>query len=120
MSCAPRWPRNGARLIAARRARSAALRSRTQSAGRRETAEAALQRSRTLARELDAVMFRARTLLGPGASKRPTRDAVRAGCACMRATEAEASSSGVDEDPGFAPHRAIAAASGFRAVLSTP
>jgi hypothetical protein len=42
--------------------------------------------------------------------------------ACGRAagTGAQVAISDVDTDPGFAPHRAIAAASGFRAVQSTP
>jgi GAF domain-containing protein len=44
------------------------------------------------------------------------------GSACGRAARRHAQTviADVTTDPGFAPHRAIAAASGFRAVLSTP
>jgi len=44
------------------------------------------------------------------------------GSACGRAAKSRAQTviADVTTDPGFAPHRAIAAASGFRAVLSTP
>ncbi len=44
------------------------------------------------------------------------------GSACGRAAEKAAQTVIVDvnEDPGFEPHRSIAAASGFRAVVSTP
>ena len=44
------------------------------------------------------------------------------GSACGRAAQqlAQTVITDVNSDPGFAPHRAIAAASGFRAVQSTP
>ena len=44
------------------------------------------------------------------------------GSACGRTAKEHAQTviADVDTDPGFAPHREIAAASGFRAVLSTP
>src|SRR5690348_5514486 len=42
------------------------------------------------------------------------------GCGRAAAARAQAVIGDVTEDPGFAPHRAIAATSRFRAVLSTP
>lgn len=44
------------------------------------------------------------------------------GSACGRTARQHAQTviADVDTDPGFAPHREVAAASGFRAVLSTP